>query len=197
MVKPTQNQFSQLHARVNDFFDDTDSARCPLTDAISGVATAQRWRLPTYANIPSHVASTDETFGMEGQSRPYHDTALAGHWGYWTCPPPHTHTLSHSQDAHGDAHKDHQDHHHHRKRARPSSLLQSTTSTELSPILDEDTATEEETTDVHDIFSDGCTNETVNTPLHISTDAVYIYGCKRGGDVGGEVTLPRPGSLMV
>ena len=65
-----------------------------------------------------------------------------------------------------------------RKRASPSSLSQSTTSSELSPILNEDTAAEDETTNVYDnIIPDVYTDETVNTPVHITSDAVYMYGC--------------------
>ena len=77
-----------------------------------------------------------------------------------------------------------------RKRASPSSLSQSTTSSELSPILDEDTATEEETADVRDdIFTDVYTDETVNTPVHIPTDAVYMCGCTPEGRGNSSPTL--------
>ena len=69
-----------------------------------------------------------------------------------------------------------------RKRARPTSLSQSTTSSLLSPTLDEDTATEEEITDVYDnMLTDVHTNETVNTPVHITTDDVYMYSCTPEG----------------
>ena len=69
-----------------------------------------------------------------------------------------------------------------RKRARPATLSQSTASPELSPTLDEDTATEEETTDVYDnMLTDVYTNETVNTPVHITTDDVYMDGCTPEG----------------
>ena len=69
-----------------------------------------------------------------------------------------------------------------RKRARPTTLSQSTTSSELSLTLDEDTATEEETTDVYDnMLTDVYTNETVNTPVHITTDDVYMYSCTPEG----------------
>ena len=69
-----------------------------------------------------------------------------------------------------------------RKRARPTTLSQSTTSSELSPILDEDTATEEETTDVYDnMLTDVHTYDTVNTPVHITTENVYMYSCSPEG----------------
>ena len=63
-------------------------------------------------------------------------------------------------------------------------------------MLDEDTATEEEITDVYDnMFTDVHTNESVNTPVHITTDAVYhiqhmicMVVHRRG-----EVTLSRSG----
>ena len=68
------------------------------------------------------------------------------------------------------------------KRARPTTLSQSTTSSELSPILDEDTATEEETTDVYDnMLTDVHTYDTVNTHVHITTDDVYMYSCSPEG----------------
>ena len=55
-------------------------------------------------------------------------------------------------------------------------------SSDLSPILDEDSATEEETTDVYDnMLTDVNTNDTVNTPMHITTDDVYMYGCTPEG----------------
>ena len=54
-------------------------------------------------------------------------------------------------------------------------------SSDLSPILDEDSATKEETTDVYEhMLTDVHTNDTVNTPVHITTD-VYMYGCTPEG----------------
>ena len=80
-----------------------------------------------------------------------------------------------------------------RKRARPTTLSQSS---ELAPILDEDTATEEETNDVYDnMLTDMHTYDTVNTPVHIPTDDVYMYSCTPEGR--GNSSPPRPGSLMV
>ena len=47
---------------------------------------------------------------------------------------------------------------------------------------DEDTATEEETTDVYDnIFTDMHMNNSVTTPVHVTTDTVYMYGCTPEG----------------
>ena len=64
-----------------------------------------------------------------------------------------------------------------RKRARPTSLSQSITSSVLSLMLDEEIATEEEVTGVYnDMYADEHTNETVTTPMYITTDAVYMYG---------------------
>ena len=69
-----------------------------------------------------------------------------------------------------------------RKRARPTTLSQSTTGSELSPIRDEDSATEEGTTDVYDnMLTDVHTNDTVNTPVHITTADVYMYSCTPKG----------------
>ena len=77
-----------------------------------------------------------------------------------------------------------------RKRARPTTLSQSTTSSELPPILDGDSATEEEPTDVYDnMLTDVHTNDTVNTPVHITTDDVYMYGCTPEGR--GNSSPPR------
>ena len=130
-----------------------------------------------------HAATAGKTLGMERQPRHRHDTSLANHCGYRSC------HLTHSRpkDAHGTDHQgqdqDHQDHQQQEaEKARPATLSQSTTSSELSPIQDEDTATGDEVTDVYDnMLTDVHTNETVNTSVHITTDDVYMYGCTPEG----------------
>ena len=179
---------SSTQANAGDKGESVKGAYKGVHSQMPGVTTAPRW---THANIRQYTFSQDSAQLQQARHSVWRDnhvltttppsqgTALAG---IDTSHPPTCRTLT---GATTKTTKATETTNRKRMRARPSSHSLSTTSSVLSPMLDEDTATEEETIDLYDnMFTDVHTNETVTTPVHITTDAVYMYGCtpKRKGN---------------